>query len=214
MLIQNRFLATLIGAKQLRSPEAELRRYLRAHTFELFVLFVQFLETWIAWRQPKQSDQELFHLLEYVLKKSIIYLLLQWMSNELSHFLPDMQILCKYWLLTFQNFRQHVCNHICTFQLLLSCFFCVFPLFWSRFWFLTLIYSYDMDILQKNGSKRPFLPEIDAQTFWYTLYRVTTACCVSWQIPKTQQGNLLNIINGSNDSIRFFEPSLYSTRYL
>ena len=48
-----------------------------------------------------------------------------------------------------------------------------------------------MDILQKNGSKRPFLPEIDAQTFWYTLYGVPTACCVSYQIPKTQQGNLL-----------------------
>ena len=44
---------------------------------------------------------------------------------------------------------------------------------------------------KKNGSKRPFLPEIDAQTFWYTLYRVPTACCVSWQIPKTQQGNHL-----------------------
>ena len=72
-----------------------------------------------------------------------------------------------------------------------NAFFGVFLTVLVQFWFLTLIYSYDMDILQKNGSKRPFLPEIDAQTFWYTLYRVTTACCVSWQIPKTQQGNLL-----------------------
>jgi len=37
---------------------------------------------------------------------------------------------------------------------------------------------------KENGSKRSFLPEIEVQTFWYTLYAVTTACCVPWQIPK------------------------------
>ena len=37
---------------------------------------------------------------------------------------------------------------------------------------------------KKNGSKRSFLPEIEVQTFWYTLYAVTTACCVPWQIPR------------------------------
>ena len=37
---------------------------------------------------------------------------------------------------------------------------------------------------KENGPKRSFLPEIEVQTFWYTLYAVTTACCVPWQIPK------------------------------
>ena len=31
---------------------------------------------------------------------------------------------------------------------------------------------------KKNGSKSSFLSEIVAQTFWYALYAVTTACCV------------------------------------
>ena len=43
-----------------------------------------------------------------------------------------------------------------------------FSLFCFSFWFLNLIHSYNMGILQKKiGSKRPFLPEIDAQIFWY-----------------------------------------------
>ena len=37
---------------------------------------------------------------------------------------------------------------------------------------------------KKNGSKSSFLPEIEVQTFWYTLYAVTTACCVPLQIPR------------------------------
>ena len=44
---------------------------------------------------------------------------------------------------------------------------------------------------KENGSKRSFLPEIEVQTFWYTLYAVTTACCVPKKYERTQQGNLL-----------------------
>ena len=53
------------------------------------------------------------------------------------------------------------------------------PLLSVNFWLLTLIQSVDMDIRQKeNGSKRSFLPEIGAQTFYTPLFAVTTACCV------------------------------------
>ena len=49
-----------------------------------------------------------------------------------------------------------------------------------------------MDIVLKIALKRSLLPEIGAQTFCYTLYGVTTTCCVSYQIRKgTQQGYLL-----------------------
>ena len=41
---------------------------------------------------------------------------------------------------------------------------------------------------KKNGSKSSFLSEIGAQTFWYALYGVTTACCVPWQIWKNTAG--------------------------
>ena len=58
MLVQNIFLATWIGTKQLRSPEAEL----------MGVNYPCVL--------PKQSDEEIFHLIEDVLKKSIINFLL------------------------------------------------------------------------------------------------------------------------------------------
>ena len=51
---------------------------------------------------------------------------------------------------------------------------------------------------KENGSKRSFLPEIEVQTFWYTLYAVTTACCVPWQIPKEIW---------KNTRVRIFPPS-------
>ena len=41
---------------------------------------------------------------------------------------------------------------------------------------------------KKNGQKRSFLREIRAQTFYYPIYGVTTACCVPWQSWKNTAG--------------------------
>ena len=52
---------------------------------------------------------------------------------------------------------------------------------------------------KENGSKRSFLPEIEVQTFWYTLYAVTTACCVPWQIWKNTAGKSASCTCPSQD---------------
>ena len=41
---------------------------------------------------------------------------------------------------------------------------------------------------KKNGPKLPFLRAIGAQTFYYSLYAVTTTCCVPWQSSKNRAG--------------------------
>ena len=56
-----------------------------------------------------------------------------------------------------------------------------------------IIQSDDMDILQKNGPKRPFLPEIGGQTFFTPIIAAPIACCALFhdKAKRTQQSNLL-----------------------
>ena len=97
-----------------------------------------------------------------------------------------------------------------------NCVFLVcFPLQWISFWLLTLIYSDDIDTLQKNGPKLSFLRARGAQTFYYPIYGVTTACCVPWQswkntAGKSARGGLEFHICTYSEKIFFFKNNLES----
>ena len=65
-----------------------------------------------------------------------------------------------------------------------------FPFLSNRFWLLTLIYSNEIDILQKKiGPKRSSLPEIGAQTPPFLQLPLPTV--FPDKAKRTQQGDLL-----------------------
>ena len=57
---------------------------------------------------------------------------------------------------------------------------------------------------KKIGQKRSFLREIRAQTFYYPIYGVTTACCVPWQSLKNTAGRSATITG--SDKMKWWTP--------
>ena len=88
-----------------------------------------------------------------------------------------------------------------------SRFLAYLSLLWVVFWLLTLLQSCDMYILQKKWSKRSFLREIRAQTFYTPLYGVATAYSTN-ENPSTHK--LSRAINYTSAQLVFAEVWLWS----